>query len=168
MDIKAELLRFADGVRHVRRCVEQGTLSEEEASEMCDKLAAFYAAQISGQSGCPDTPHCAGQTSVAEVQGPAREESAAEDEPVDDDTAAVSLLMELGIETLTAHHLASQCRLEEIERWCEYARRSKGLNNPAGLVVSRLRQRVPAPRPAGNGNGRRRYICGEYAEYIQS
>ena len=42
MDIKAELLRFADGVRHIRRCVEQGALSEEEAGEMCDKLAMIY------------------------------------------------------------------------------------------------------------------------------
>ena len=159
MDIKPELLRFADGVRHIRRCVEQGTLSEQEAGEMCDKLAAFYAELISGAKCSPEAED------TADAACP-MEDVPCEPPPAEDEPDAVSMLLEVGIETLTAQQLASRCSLEQIEGWCEYVRRSVGLINPAGLVVSRLREGVPAPKAPDNGNGRR-YISGVYAEYIR-
>ena len=171
MDIKAELLKFADGVRHIRRCVEQGTLSEEEASEMCDKLAGFYAELISGRTCSPEAEQPVGVTCPPEAELAPETACPAEDEPrcvVEDAPTAVSLLMEVGVETLTAHQLASRCSLEEITGWIEYARRSIGLTNPAGLVVSRLREQVPPPKAPVNGNCRRKYVSGAYAEYIQS
>jgi hypothetical protein len=173
MDVKVHLLRFADGVRHIRRCVEQDTLSEEEASEMVEKLADFYSGQIGGASGQPEAAEDCHKTSVTE-QGPAiapeigpGDAAEGASAPEHDGAEAVSLLMELGIETLTAQQLASQCSLEEIEGWVRYAWRSKGLTNPAGLVVSRLRERVPAPRPPDEGAQRRRqYLTGTYAHHI--
>lgn len=136
--IHLRLLHFAEGLRHIALCVEQGTMTEESARQLKSKLAGFYAEHIVSLA-------------LPEKDG--------------EESEAVTLLMDLGVETLIARELAAECSLEDIQAWTAYARASTGLTNPPGLVVSRLRKGVPPPK---GGNGRRRYVSGEYAEYIQS
>ncbi len=78
---------------------------------------------------------------------------------------AVELLTGLGVDPLVAERLAAECPIEEIEDWIAYASACRGLTNPAGLVVSRLRRGVPAPRTPVTDSSR--YVSGEYAAYIQ-
>jgi hypothetical protein len=168
MNVRGQLLRFAKNVRHVRRCVELEKLSEEEASEMVEKLASLYAEQIAGAGDQPGDDGDTIQSPDAGTDQPTKSVAdSVQVEEDDDGSEALSLLTGMGIETLIAQQLASQCSPEDIEGWCKYARHSKGLTNPAGLVVSRLRSGVPAPRSGSNGNDPERYVTGIYAEYIQ-
>jgi hypothetical protein len=57
--------------------------------------------------------------------------------------------------------------VKDIEGWITYAHRGKGLDNPQGLVVSRLRAGVPAPEVVSPGAQRRRDYLGQYAEVIK-
>jgi len=54
---------------------------------------------------------------------------------------------------------------ERVRGWVDYARRQPNLANPAGFLLARLRSGDPPPTlPARDP---RRYIEGEYAEFIE-
>jgi hypothetical protein len=77
----------------------------------------------------------------------------------------------LGVDPLTARLLAGECNPGDVAGWVAYARKAQGLDSPAGLVVARLKAGEPAPAGDGQGNraerDRRRFIQGEFAEYVQ-
>lgn len=77
----------------------------------------------------------------------------------------VPQLVEFGIDMDVARALAGTCRPEHVRGWLQHARASPGLKNPAGLVVARLRGGIPPPVQRDNGS--RRYIEGEYAQFIE-
>ena len=134
-----KLLRFALEIGRISEALEQGAISRDEATERKLQLAAEYAEGISGQLAPP-------------------EEEAPE---------AVALLLDVGIDTQTARQLAASCSLDDIRGWVTHAQCSIGLRNPAGLVVSRLRKQVPAPKLPEAADGASRYLSGEYAAFIQ-
>ncbi len=59
--------------------------------------------------------------------------------------SSLAALLEIGVAQDQAETLVSTCRADHIQGWVEYARSARGLNNPAALVVARLRANVPAP-----------------------
>jgi hypothetical protein len=69
-------------------------------------------------------------------------------------------LVYFGIEPVTARRLAQQSEPAQVLGWIAYARGQRGLDNPAALVVARLRAGEPAPEVKGGGDGddRRRLI----------
>jgi hypothetical protein len=79
--------------------------------------------------------------------------------------AIANLLIEHGVEQMTARTLSEKTDMPTAQAWCAYARQ-KGLG--AGYIVSRLRG-GDAP-PAGrhcNEIDPRRYISGQYADIIR-
>jgi hypothetical protein len=62
----------------------------------------------------------------------------------------VSLLTEQGVDSLTAQKLAKTCALEQVESWLAYVRKTQGLKNKAGFLVSRLRKGEFAPEETTN------------------
>lgn len=85
-----------------------------------------------------------------------------------DQLTALEALTGLGVDPTTARKLAGSCAPGDVVGWVEYARKAQGLDNAAGLVVARLRAGEPAPDPGGDGDGgRRRFIEGEFAEFVQ-
>jgi hypothetical protein len=143
--IEVELLKFADGLAHIRKCVVQGTMTEDEAHDLKNKLVGVYARHIAR---------------VIE-----------EDEYPDADSTMPeggALLVEFGVEPLTAKHLAAECSLDDIEGWIAYANSAKSLSNPPGLVVSRLKAGVPPPKVVSPEARQRQRYLGQYADYIQT
>ena len=143
--IEVELLKFADGLAHIHKCVVQGTMTEDETHSLKIKLAGVYAKHIA---------------QVIE-----------EDEYPDVDSTMPeggALLVEFGVEPLTAKHLAAKRSLEDIQGWIIYARSAKSLSNPPGLVVSRLKAGEPAPKVQSPDEQRRQRYLGQYADYIQT
>jgi len=139
--IKVELVKFADGLGRIARALAQGSLSPEEAHRLKDRAAGTYARHI-----------------ARAIQ---------EDEDHDPMPEGAALLTDFGVEPLTAHHLAAECSLHDIQGWIAYARRATRLINPPGLVVARLRQGVPAPKVSPRRERRPDYQSREYGQYIQ-
>ena len=139
--IKAELLTFADGLGRIAKALAQGGLSPEEAHRLRDRAAGACARRI------------------ARV--------IREDDEEDSGPEGAALLTDFGVEPLTARHLAAECSLGDIEGWIAYARRATRLTNPPGLVVSRLRQGVPAPQVQHHPERRPDHQSREYGGYIQ-
>ena len=87
-------------------------------------------------------------------------------------TAAAALLRDFGVDPVTARTLVARgCSEDQVRGWIAYARQAKGLSNPAGFVVSRLQLGASPPAPVNSGadeqrQHRRRFIEGEYAEFI--
>ena len=145
VEIEVELLKFADSLGHIAKSVAQGTMSKDEAHGLKNKLARVYAKHITGVIQEDEYP---------DVDGTMPEGAA--------------LLTDLGVEPLTAKHLAAECSLHDIEGWVAYARSAKHLTNPPGLVVSRLKAGVPAPKVQSSAERLRQRYLGQYAEYIQT
>ena len=134
-----KLLRFALEIGRISDALSQGTIGRGDAAERKLQLAAEYAEGISAQLN----------------------------PPADQAPEAVALLLDVGIEPLTAQQLAASCPIDNIRGWVTYAQCCIGLRNPAGLVVSRLRKQVPAPEPPEVADAASRYVSGEYAAFIQ-
>ena len=89
-----------------------------------------------------------------------------------DKAIKTTVLTAFGVARPVAVRLAHARKLEEIQGWIDYAKRAKGLHNPIGLVVSRLRDGVPVPDQNHSGRsrrptGERRLDCeGKYRDYI--
>ncbi|MCJ7736368.1 MAG: hypothetical protein MUQ10_03505 [Anaerolineae bacterium] len=139
MHVHDQLLTFAKEISDIIVALDQSAITQEEASQRKTHLISVYAEEISAQFN------------------PA----------LDEVPEALALLWDLGVETLTAQHLATRCSLDEVRGWVMYAQCSIGLRNPAGLVVSRLRKQVPAPKLPEAADGASRYLSGEYAAFIQ-
>ena len=145
VEIEVELLKFADSLGHIAKSVTQGTMTEDEAHGLKNKLAGVYAKHITRV--------------IQEDEYPAVDGSMPE---------GAALLTELGVEPLSAKHLAAECNLHDIQGWVTYARSAKHLTNPPGLVVSRLKAGVPAPKVVSPAELQRQRYLGQYAEYIQT
>ena len=80
----------------------------------------------------------------------------------------VAELMAFGIETKVARTLSETCTLAQARGWIAYTKNAKGIENPAGFVVSRLQsgELAPTPAPASDtgAHDRRRYT-GEGTAY---
>jgi hypothetical protein len=88
--------------------------------------------------------------------------------------AAISELTAFGVDGPMARRLAQRCPASQVRGWVAYARQARGLDNPAGFVVARLSAGEPVPAGRGPGqeaggeqSDRKRYIQGQFAEYIQ-
>jgi len=139
MHVHHKLLQFALEIEKISSALDQGKISRSEAAERKLRLVTEYAEGISGQLA----------------------------PPADQVPEAVALLLDVGIETLTAQRLAASCSIGDIRGWIAYVQCSIGLRNPAGLVVSRLRSKVPAPKVPEVDDAASRYVSGEYAAFIQ-
>jgi DNA-binding transcriptional regulator YhcF (GntR family) len=81
---------------------------------------------------------------------------------------AFDALAGLGVEPGKARRLAGTCKPAEVLGWVAYAQQAQGLTNPAAFVVARLMAGELAPTSTGEGaTGRRRFVEGEYAEFIK-
>jgi len=80
----------------------------------------------------------------------------------------ILLLTDFGVHEDVAESLAARgVTLEQAQGWIDYARRERSVHNPVGFVVAKLGRGVPPPpRRAREREDPRRYIQGEYAEYI--
>jgi len=82
---------------------------------------------------------------------------------------AFTTLTSFGVSQTVARRLASERSLEAIEGWIAYAEDANGLTNPIAFVVARLRDgETPPEVKAASNDDPRRYISGEYADYIQT
>jgi predicted transcriptional regulator len=77
-------------------------------------------------------------------------------------------LTAFGVARTVAQRLAGQCTLEEINGWIEQIKKTEGLRNPVGFLVSKLRAGEPVPEQRGIGQERRPDSEGKYAKYIQT
>ena len=143
--IEVELLKFADGLAHIVKCVAQGTMTEDEAHGLKNKLARVYARHIAQV--------------IEEDEYPNVDSTMPE---------GGALLVEFGVEPLTAKHLAAERSLDDIQGWIAYAHSAKRLNNPPGLVVSRLKAGEPPPRVQSPYEQRRQRYLGQYADFIET
>jgi hypothetical protein len=87
----------------------------------------------------------------------------------DEQKAALEALTALDVETVTARRLAGSSDPARVDGWVTYARRAQGLANPAAFVVARLLAGEVPPTPPANGSRSdgRRFIEGEFAEFIR-
>ena len=60
---------------------------------------------------------------------------------------AHELLIAAGIPAPTARELAASCSLDHVVGWVAYAATVKGVPDPAGLIVARLKAGEPPPKP---------------------
>jgi hypothetical protein len=87
----------------------------------------------------------------------------------DTQRVALDALTGLGVEPGAAGRLAKKHNPATVGGWVAYAEQAQGLSNPAAFVVAKLRAgELPPPvvedRDAAD---RRRYITGEFAEFVQ-
>lgn len=81
---------------------------------------------------------------------------------------SLELLLGLGVHRAVARGLAERCRPEEVEAWVRYAHAAPTLSNPPGFVVAKLQAGELSPGSGGSEEAdRRRYIEGEYSDFIQ-
>jgi hypothetical protein len=86
-----------------------------------------------------------------------------------DNAIKTTTLTAFGVARTVAQGLAGQCTLEEINGWIEQTKRTEGLRNPVGFLVSKLRAGEPVPeQKKGNGQERRPDSEGRWAKYIQT
>lgn len=57
------------------------------------------------------------------------------------------LLQSVGVQGVVARALARKATLDAIKGWVSYAKAQRNLTNPAGLVVSRLKNGEAPPHP---------------------
>ena len=73
----------------------------------------------------------------------------------DGSSEGITLLTALGVSEPVAKKLARKCVLDDVQAWVSYAEGAKGLRDPVGLVVARLRDGEPAPPASRDGDGKR-------------
>lgn len=99
------------------------------------------------------------------------DQEADQDVEAEAETAAVySLLEHYGITNPALVELAQTCTLSDAEGWIAEANRARAQHagfNAQGLVVARLRDGAPPPRAAPIPIDSRRFVSGEYAEFIE-
>ena len=80
----------------------------------------------------------------------------------------LDMLMTLGVLKSTAKELVEACNLNWVEAWVHYAKKAKGLNDPAAFVVSKLQSGEEPPRKRDEAErNRHRYIEGKYGHLIE-
>jgi hypothetical protein len=76
--------------------------------------------------------------------------------------AVVAELERFGVDIHVARQLAGSVTLSQVRGWVSYVEQAQGLRNPRGFLVARLRAGEWAP-----SSSRRRFLGGEYADYIE-
>ena len=83
------------------------------------------------------------------------------------DPASYDLLTAAGVTPSVARKLALTCDPVDVAGWVNYARSAKGIQDPAALVVARLKAGELPPKAEKAEDDSQRYITGKYADYIQ-
>jgi len=76
--------------------------------------------------------------------------------------AVLDELVAFGVDIHVARQLANRCTLAQVRGWISYVAQAEGLRNPRGFLVSRLRAGEMPP-----SDSRRRFLGGEYADFIE-
>jgi hypothetical protein len=82
-------------------------------------------------------------------------------------SAILSLLGDIGVLESTARELAGKCTLDQAKDWISYARKNDQVKDLPAFVVSQLKvgNTVPKPVPRESGEDRKaKYLGGKYAD----
>lgn len=101
----------------------------------------------------------------SEADTEADQESESATAPEGDVTAAVAAAVGIGCDQSVASRLVDEYGSILVLAHAIDIRARNGLKNPAGFLISQLRNGVPAP-PSPGERDRRRYVEGEYADVV--
>jgi len=103
-----------------------------------------------------------GTDADADADAKADVDAAAEQE---DAVAAISLLEKWGMSQIDVEKLGFKYGIGEVLAMCHHVAGLTGVTNPAGLLISKLKNGDRAPPPKRQDS--RRFIGGDYAEWIE-